>query len=216
MIRKYPPTQARVPRRKAASDTEFSESGILTLLQVAYDAGIESGRTRALTETKAVLLARFAPPVYGFEIKAATGRTFSGFASTWDGPDHHGDVIEPGAYTRTIQHWSSATKKLRLLDQHRDDSVLRVLGHVKRMEEVRQGLYAEFQVVESQSGDELLARVKEGLIDSLSIGYSAKATRPTTSEEKSRGVRRVLTEVQLREISVVLEPANPYALISAA
>jgi uncharacterized protein len=186
MIRKYPPTQARVPRRKAASDTEFSESGILTLLQVAYDAGIESGRT------------------------------FSGFASTWDGPDHHGDVIEPGAYTRTIQHWSSATKKLRLLDQHRDDSVLRVLGHVKRMEEVRQGLYAEFQVVESQSGDELLARVKEGLIDSLSIGYSAKATRPTTSEEKSRGVRRVLTEVQLREISVVLEPANPYALISAA
>lgn len=200
-------------KRKAAEQ----EAKALQLAQFAYDRGFEDGRVDALTETKAALMAKFAPAhVYELhEVKAKAGRRFTGLAATWDGPDFHGDKIERGAFARTIEHWMSAKKKLRLLDQHAEDSVLRVLGHARRLEETAAGLLSEFEVVESPTGDELLARVKAGLIDSLSIGYQAKDTRKPTGAERKSGIRRVLTEVALREISVVLHPANPHALIAA-
>ena len=118
-------------RRKAAEE----EAAALTLAQFAYDQGLEAGRLEALTETKAALMAKFAPHVYTFEVKATAKRRFAGLAATWDGPDYHGDKIEMGAFARTIQMWSSAKKKLRLLDQHAEDSVLRVLGHAVELEE---------------------------------------------------------------------------------
>lgn len=198
-------------KRKRAADQKA-----LALAQFAYDRGLEAGRREALTETKAALLAKFAPAhVYTFEVKALGERKFGGMAATWDGPDFHGDKIEPGAFARTIEHWMSAKKKLRLLDQHAEDSVLRVLGHATTLEEKQKGLYSEFEVVESSTGDELLARVRSGLIDSLSIGYQAKGTRKPSAIERKSGIRRILTEVALREISVVLHPANPHALITA-
>lgn len=153
-----------------------------------------------------------------FEVKELDeeARTFSGLAATYD-LDLGGDVIEPGAFKRTLKNWKKAKRVLPLLDSHNGQSVRSVVGKLLDAEEVTRGLEAEFKVIEGPDGDEVFRRVKGGYVDGLSIGYSAVKVRyPESDEERATGVYRFLQEVKLHEISVVLWPMNPEARIDTA
>jgi len=144
-------------------------------------------------------------------------RTFSGLAATWD-LDLGGDVIEPGAFKRTLKNWKSSKRVLPLLDSHAGHSTVRSsVGKLLDAEENKDGLLAEFQVIDGPDGDEIFRRVKGGYVDGLSIGYQAvKVKYPETETEKASGVFRYLQEVKLHEISVVLWPMNTQARIDTS
>lgn len=153
-----------------------------------------------------------------FEVKGLDeeARTFSGLAATWD-LDLGGDVIEPGAFKRTLKNWKSSKRVLPLLDSHNGSSVRAAVGKLVDAEEAEKGLDATFQVIDGPDGDEVFRRVKGGYVDGLSIGYSAVNVRyPETEAEKNSGVYRYLKEVKLHEVSVVLWPMNPEARIDTA
>ena len=153
-----------------------------------------------------------------FEVKALDdeARTFSGLAATWD-LDLGGDVIEPGAFKRTLKNWQRSKRVLPLLDSHNGHSVRSVVGKLLEAEEVTKGLDASFEVIDGPDGDEVFRRVKGGYVDGLSIGYSAVQVRyPETEDELATGVYRYLKEVKLHEVSVVLWPMNPEARIDTA
>jgi len=153
-----------------------------------------------------------------FEVKGLDdeARTFSGLAATYD-LDLGGDVIEPGAFKRTLKNWKRSKRVLPLLDSHNGQSVRAVVGKLREAEEVTKGLDATFEVIEGPDGDEVFRRVKGGYVDGLSIGYSAVQVRyPKTEEEQATGVYRFLKEVKLHEVSVVLWPMNPEARIDTA
>ncbi len=150
-----------------------------------------------------------------FEVKDLDedARTFSGLAATWD-LDLGGDVIEPGAFKRTLKNWKKGKRVLPLLDSHNGGSVRAVVGKLLDATETTKGLDAEFEVIQGPDGDEVFRRVKGGYVDGLSIGYSAVKVRyPETEEELATGVYRFLKEVKLHEISVVLWPMNTEARI---
>lgn len=151
-----------------------------------------------------------------FEVKAIdeATRTFKGLASTWD-LDLGGDVIERGAFKRTLRNWQSSKKPMPLIDQHNYMSVRSVIGKMIEAEETDEGLEATFEVIEGPDGDEVYRRVKGGYVDGLSIGYRAIESREPDEAQRLKGIWRILKEVKLVEVSVVIWPMNPDATIES-
>lgn len=152
-----------------------------------------------------------------FEVKALDEekRTFTGLASTWE-EDLGGDVIHKGAFARTLEHWRRSGKVLPLIDQHNYGSIRSVIGKLTRAEETDRGLETSWEVIEGPDGDEALRRLKGGYIDSMSIGYEAVRWEMEQREGAESWERiRHLKEVRLYEVSLVIWPMNPGALIDA-
>lgn len=148
-----------------------------------------------------------------FQFKAAkTKNTFSGLASTWE-KDLGGDMIEQGAYTRTLKQWRRDGYLIPLINQHSYFDTRSAIGKMLSAEETDEGLDTEWKVVESADGEEFMARIREGILNGLSIGYQTRGWREPTENEQNRGIFRVLTDVELREVSVVIWGMNPGALI---
>jgi HK97 family phage prohead protease len=150
-----------------------------------------------------------------FAVKASEGRQFTGLASTWD-LDEGGDLILPGAYATTLGEWKAQGRVIPLINQHNYYDARHAIGKMVAAEETQEGLVSTFQVVNSPDGNEFLARIKDGILDGLSIGYSVRKWRPPSDAERKLGVQRVLEEIELREVSVVIWGMNPNALIDTA
>ena len=150
-----------------------------------------------------------------FETKAVDNeaRTFEGYASTWD-LDLGGDVIRPGAFKRTLDHWQGSGRAIPLLDSHRAfDSITSALGKLEEAKETERGLWTKFSVIDDDDGAKALKRIEAGVVGAMSIGYNAVKTSDPTAEEKEDGIHRYLDEVKLREVSLVLFPMNEEARI---
>lgn len=144
------------------------------------------------------------------EIKAISeeDRTFEGLASTWD-LDLGDDVIHRGAFKRTLDHWKKSGRVLPLMDSHDYSSATAVIGKMLDAQETKEGLWTQWQLIKgSQRADEILIRLREKVLDGLSIGYRAIKWEMEDSDEARWGVVRHLKEVELREVSVVLWPMN--------
>lgn len=164
----------------------------------------------AATDRKALLgttLARF-------EVKALdeSARTFSGLASTWE-QDLGDDVIHQGAFRRTLDSWRASKRSLPLMDQHNYDSITNVLGKLTEAQETADGLETTWAVLPGAKGDEALLRLREKVIDGLSIGYRAVKFDFEESDTARFGRVRHLREVELLEVSLVLWPMNQGARV---
>ena len=153
------------------------------------------------TQTKAI-----AP----FEVKATddAALTFEGLSSTWD-LDLGGDVIHKGAFSRTLDHWRASSKIIPLIDQHNYGSVRAVVGKMTDARETDDGLWTQWQILDTEDGREVYARLKGGFIDGLSIGYRVIGDAPIEN-----GARHI-KEVALEEVSAVIWPMNPGARVQA-
>lgn len=127
---------------------------------------------------------------------------FEGYASVFGNVDAYDDVIEKGAFAKTIAKWAASGKKIPLLYQHDPASVIGVITEIK---EDDYGLYVKGEInLNTEKGKEVYSLLKQGAIHGLSIGYEAKKTR------NEKGVRKLL-EVELWEVSLVTFPANELA-----
>lgn len=148
-----------------------------------------------------------------FQFKAVKSKnTFSGLASTWE-KDLGGDLIEQGAYSRTLKQWRRDKYTVPLINQHSYFDTRNAIGKLLEAEETEEGLDTTWKVVESADGEEFMARIREEIVNGLSIGYQVRGWREPTENEANRGIFRILTDVELREVSVVIWGMNPGALI---
>jgi HK97 family phage prohead protease len=139
---------------------------------------------------------------FGFEVKELNDQGhFEGWASVYGVTDLTGDVVEPGAFTRTL---ADSGKERPLLWSH---STSAPVGKVQ-LTDTPNGLRATGQLALgiSQAKDAYVA-LKEGILKGLSIGYD---TIRAVNDDK--GIRHLL-EVKLWEVSLVMFPACPPALI---
>jgi len=128
-------------------------------------------------------------------------RIISGYASTYD-LDQGGDIIIRGAFQKTLE---TNAKRVKVLWQH--DSRMPI-GRPQKMQEDERGLYVESYIAKTRQGDEALELAREGIIDSMSIGYMVDE-----SEYKDDGVR-VISQLSLMEYSLVTWPMNESAVIT--
>lgn len=129
----------------------------------------------------------------------------AGYASTYN-IDRVGDMVMPGAFTKTIKSFNEEKRPIRMYYQH-DEKELIGAFNPTHMKEDANGLYVEGDInLDVQRGREVYALAKQGVLSDMSIGYVVK------DFEMAKGVR-LLKDIDLWEISVVSEPANPKAKI---
>jgi HK97 family phage prohead protease len=131
--------------------------------------------------------------------------TFTGYASLFGVTDLGGDVVQAGAFTKSLK--SKPAAKVKMLRGH-DTS--EPIGVWTRIEEDARGLKATGQLIlTTVKGRETYELLKAGALDGLSIGYRTKKE----SFDRAKKVR-LLNELELHEISVVTFPMLPSATIS--
>lgn len=112
-----------------------------------------------------------------------------------------------GAFERTIRERGERTKLLTSHDGHNRLPI----GRAVELREDAAGLFGAFRVSQTQTGDEVLELVRDGALDSFSIGF--RPVRERSAHDPSGPVVE-RTEVALREVSVVTFPAYAGAQIA--
>jgi uncharacterized protein len=154
-----------------------------------------------------------------FEVKADasdTGAIF-GYGSIFGNVDSYGDIVAPGAFTKTIADAKSGAKSWpAMLLQHGDETSdgKMPVGIWTRMEEDNNGLRLEGKLANTKRGRDAYALLKmtpRPALDGLSIGY-----RCTDYELNKAGspARRTIKAVDLVEVSLVTFPANTRARVT--
>ena len=130
---------------------------------------------------------------------------FAGYASVFGTVDDGGDIVMPGAFTKTLTARGRAN--IRLLFQHDPKDPVGVWA---RIAEDGFGLWVEGRLVPGVPRADALRRLIESrAIDGLSIGFrTVRATR-----EPGSGHRR-LHQIDLWEVSIVTFPMMDGARIA--
>ena len=133
---------------------------------------------------------------------------FSGYASIFGNKDLGNDVIEKGAFMRSLRR--KGPKKIKMLYQHDTKEPIGVFDSIK---EDGDGLYVKGRLaMGTQKGKEVYELMKMGAIDGLSVGYRVDSKGYEYDDRKKY---RRLKQVDLMEISAVTFPMNPRARIQA-
>jgi HK97 family phage prohead protease len=143
-----------------------------------------------------------------FKLDGENRATVIGYASTFGNTDLAGDIIEAGAFKACIDRINAKGGTIPMLDSHKVDSPI---GVWTRLEETERGLMAEGRLTMSvQRAAEVRDLINDGAIRSLSIGFVAR----NDHYDRERNAR-IIEEIDLKEISTVVFPANPQADITA-
>ena len=135
----------------------------------------------------------------------ATDGAFEGYASLFDKEDLGHDVVAPGAFRDSLA--ARGPTGVKMLFQHNPSEPIGIWDTIK---EDTRGLYVRGRLMpEVSRAREVLALMRAGALDGLSIGFRALKGR----RDARTGVRR-LEKVDLWEISVVTFPLLPEARVA--
>jgi HK97 family phage prohead protease len=137
------------------------------------------------------------------EIKQiAEDGTFEGLLSTYGNVDDGGDLVEAGAFTKTIKEHGN---EVPLLWQHRPDVPIGMLT----LEDTAEALNVKGRLLmDLPEARKAYLLIKARIVKGLSIGFD------TVKDAVENGVRR-LKELRLYEGSIVTFPMNAAALITS-
>lgn len=126
--------------------------------------------------------------------------TISGYGSVFGVKDSYADVIEPGAFGASLARHKQAGTMPAMLWQH---DPTQPIGRWEEAREDNRGLFLRGELnLATAKGQEAYALVKQGALDGLSIGYSVSQSKA------GKDGLRLLTEIDLWEISIVTFPSN--------
>ncbi len=128
---------------------------------------------------------------------------FAGYASVFNKLDSGGDIVLPGAFTKSL---AKRRGRIRLLFQHDPKEPV---GTWESMAEDGHGLFVTGRLVPGVPRSDALRRLIENrALDGLSIGFrTIKASR--------RDGNRLLHEIDLYEVSIVTFPMMEEARIAS-
>jgi len=138
---------------------------------------------------------------FHLELKSLTGQgIFEGLAAVYGNTDLQGDVIEPGAFSKTLREKG----EVPILWQH-DSSEPIGMG---TLSDSAAGLLIRGELaLESPTAHKAYGLLKRRIVTGLSIGFDSVKSKMVD------GVRR-LSELRLWEVSLVTFGANPLAQVS--
>jgi HK97 family phage prohead protease len=130
------------------------------------------------------------------------GRTFTGYAALFNQPSlplPFTEYVRPGAFKRSLQ----SRNRMMLLWNHDTSNPLASTrnGSLKMVEDER-GLKVTATLPQTTLGNDIAVLVRDGVIDSMSFGFSVK--KDSWSQD---GQVRYLEDVTLYEVSLVSTPA---------
>ena len=151
------------------------------------------------------------------EIKIDGEMVFNGYGAVFGNTDSYGDVIQAGAFSESLRKSKTSGQWPAMLSQHggfmgsADDMM--PIGVWTDMAEDGKGLWVEGKFAPTPRGQEAYALLKmtpRPALNGLSIGFQAKEY---TMGTKPSEPRRTLKNIDLIEVSLVTNPANPKARV---
>lgn len=144
---------------------------------------------------------------FGDELSVTEDAVIEGYASLFGKVDQGGDVVGKGAYAGSIKAMEARGQRVKMLWQH---DPAQPIGVWQEVREDDRGLWVKGRLLDCiQKGREAAALVAAGAIDGLSIGYRTKKAGKTDKGQ------RLLTELELWEVSLVTFPMLPSARVAA-
>ncbi len=126
--------------------------------------------------------------------------SFEGMAAAYGNVDSHGDRIVAGAFK------GAEGVDIPLLFAHKTDQPI----GIATVTETPAGLMVKGKLLlDTVAGSEAYARLKAGVLKALSVGFQI----PKDGAALTNGVR-VISKAVLKEISLVVFPANPLAAVT--
>jgi len=126
----------------------------------------------------------------------------SGYWAAFSNWDDGGDMIEQGAFKKTIKERGPDAKqpRVKFLFNHDRDQIL---GVPQVLREDDKGLYFEAKIVPTTLGMDMLKLYEAGVITEHSIGYDAITVKYDESQVTPWGPGRILKELRLWDGSAV-------------
>ena len=141
------------------------------------------------------------------EIKSLNEREFSGHGSIFGNEDLGGDIVLPGAFSKSLTKHRESASVPQMFWMH-DPS--RVPGKWLSMSEDKHGLKVKGVLADTPLGNEIHTLLTMDAVRGLSIGYQV------TDDDYDKNGRRLLKQIDLWEVSVVSLPMNPLAQVQHA
>lgn len=142
---------------------------------------------------------------YAFELRADEGEEgiVSGYASTFTSkPDSYNSIVIPGAFSETL---AKGLSRVKVLWNHNPDEPI---GKLLEAREDSVGLWVRYKLsLGIQKAKDIYTLIKDGVIDSMSFGFSI------LDDEYKDGVWKI-KKVELWDVSPVTFPANQEAMIT--
>ena len=140
-------------------------------------------------------------------LTVSEGHVVAGYASVFGRKDQGGDVVLKGAYAASLKRLAAGGGRVKMLWQHDPAQPIGIWDEVR---EDATGLWVKGRLLtEVAKGREAVVLLDAGAIDGLSIGY-----RTVKAERDGKG-QRLLSELELWEVSLVTFPMLPEARVSA-
>ena len=140
-------------------------------------------------------------------VRITDDMVIEGYASYFGQTDQGNDIVTPGAFRASLDRLALADRSVKMLWQHDPAQPIGVWDEVR---EDTQGLFVKGRLLpDVAKSKEAATLLGAGAIDGLSIGY-----RTVKAAKNSEG-QRLLTELDLWEVSLVTFPMLPEARVGA-
>ena len=142
---------------------------------------------------------------FSFELESADESTgeFSGYAAVFGNRDSGNDIIEKGAFAKTIVE---DFNRIKILALH--NNCWLPVGRPIELREDDRGLFIRGKISNTSLGRDIRTLLKDGVLGELSIGYDAVVF----DYDSETGIRH-LKEIKLWEVSIVTWAMNDQAKI---
>lgn len=137
---------------------------------------------------------------------------FIAYASVFGNKDSYGDIVQPGAFAKTLADWESKSIPIPLLWGHNMADPDFNLGLILEASEDERGLKVHAQLdMESPKSAQTYRLLKSGRVSQMSFAYSiieGEWVEPVGEDKTYKDAYYSLKELELYEVSVVPIGAN--------
>jgi HK97 family phage prohead protease len=135
----------------------------------------------------------------------ADAGTFEALVSVFGNKDSYGEVVMPGAFTRTLDEWESKGDPIPVYWSHRLDDPLMAIGKVLEASETDEGLLVKAQLdLDNPNGAQTYKLMKERLVTQFSFSFGVRDYQKSADGEAIE-----LTDLDLYEVGPTPVGANP-------
>jgi len=136
-----------------------------------------------------------------------------GYASTWNDEyaiDGVTESVQRGAFSRSLKERPDV---FALLGHDMNRVVARTKNGSLRLREDREGLQVEIERIDTPDSRAAFDLVKTKTLDAMSFGFTIREQKLKVGGGQ---IHRILTDIDLFEVSLVAMPANPNTNVSAS
>jgi HK97 family phage prohead protease len=204
--------QAEAEGRHSIEGCHATRAEALAQQRALYANEPSAGR-QAIHEVEQMSIQRFVLPIQAKAVTDTDSGEITGYAAVYGNVDLQDDMFERGAFAKSAEDWSRATKsRLPLLDWH-GDSIDRIIGSVKQLKSTVEGLWFRAGFTKDERGQRARQLARDGHLSGVSVGW-LPVGQPRFKTVDGKAVQ-VIGEARVHEISLTPIPANPLAQLAS-